>query len=557
MTRAIAEYPAELAIGTAARLSRRHGAELVVARVGSRWGGATPATLEHALRLGLETVSLRSVLTLGPLVAPDTPETVVRRALGPCTPFLLVGGTVSRIGAVFADTFPRPGLPASVAARLEKLPEPVLRILQRAGELADDRGWPLALGGGLVRDLFLIDAPPAKADVDLVVEGDARELARRLAQDLVGGVRARPREHPTFLTATVDLPGGARVDVITARRERYRVPGALPEVEPASIERDLWRRDFSLNALAVRLSRGVWGEVLDPTRGLDDLRQRRIRVLHPLSFIEDPTRLFRAVRFAARLEGRLEPTTRHLFTEAVGLSVYDVLSGDRLRAELKLARREARPSVVLTRLGRAGVFRLLLSGYRFGAQVGDLLEQVARAEPALPLTGETREGLYALALTAHLGSGAAAAWVARLGLPLPARRAIERARRDADEILTRLDHVESPATAYRVLTRVSELSAAWARARARRRRTRAYIDAYFREWKAMRPLLTGEDLRAIGIAPGPPMGRLLEELRVAQVGGEVRDRREAIVWAREAVGPRGLASRGFPRRRIRLQSRGG
>ncbi|MGH7321184.1 MAG: CCA tRNA nucleotidyltransferase, partial [Candidatus Rokuibacteriota bacterium] len=434
---------------------------------------------------------------------------------------------------------------------------PVLRILRRAGGLADDRGWPLALGGGLVRDLLLIDAPAAKADVDLVVEGDARELARRLSEDLVGGVRARPREHPTFLTATVDLPSGARVDVTTARRERYRVPGALPEVEPASIERDLWRRDFSVNAIAARLNSGAWGQVLDPTGGLDDLRQRRIRVLHPLSFLEDPTRLFRAVRFAARLGGRLEPTTRHLFTEAVRLPVYSALSGDRLRAELTLARREDGPSAVLARLGRAGAFRLLLPEYRFGARVGELLERVARAERALPLTGETREGLYILALTAHLASEEVAAWADRLGLPPPARQAIERARRDADEILTRLDNVDGPATAYRSLTRVSEISAAWARARARRRRTRAYIDAHFREWKAMRPLLTGEDLKAQGIAPGPAMGRLLEKLRVAQVTGDIRDRREAIVWAREAVGPRGRASHGFPRSRIRPRSRGG
>ena len=144
-------------------------------------------------------------------------------------------------------------------------------------------GLRVAAVGGLVRDL-LLDRAGDRTDLDLVVEGSAAPVAHRLAQSLSG----RAVEHPAFLTATVTLPDGRRIDLTTARRESYRAPGALPSVEPASLADDLARRDFSLNALAIRLDRADWGRLVDATGGLPDLRARRIRVLHPLLLPRGP-----------------------------------------------------------------------------------------------------------------------------------------------------------------------------------------------------------------------------------------------------------------------------
>src|SRR5947208_468905 len=147
----------------------------------------------------------------------------------------------------------------------------------------------------MVRDVWR-EAPVSRRDLDLVVEGDGPAVARRLAQELGGTLR----EHERFLTASVETPGAGRIDVATARTERYETRGALPRVMPAAIEEDLRRRDFSVNAMAIELASGAWG-LLDPFGGREDLARRRLRVLHPLAYVEDPTRLFRAARHGARL----------------------------------------------------------------------------------------------------------------------------------------------------------------------------------------------------------------------------------------------------------------
>src|SRR5262249_45870018 len=237
---------------------------------------------------------------------------------------------------------------------LSQLPARVGEILRAAGERGDALGLSVAVVGGLVRDL-LLGRVDEGMDLDLVVEGSAAILARELATSL----RGETLEHAAFLTATVVLPDSRRIDLASARRESYRTPGALPAVEPASLTADLARRDFSVNALAVRLDRAAWGHVVDTTGGLADLRAGRIRVLHPLSFVEDPTRILRAARFAARLGFRIDPTTRRLAGQAARLDAYRALSGDRLRAELEIMLAEKRRVAALREAGRGDGWSLL------------------------------------------------------------------------------------------------------------------------------------------------------------------------------------------------------
>ena len=339
--------PPRLAIREAERLARRRRARLVAARIGRSWAGASRETLDRALALGLGDAPLDVVLWDTALVAAGTPEVEVRRRLGPGRPFVLVEGARGPAGVVFRDSAAPTGLPLSVASRLDRLAPAIQTPLRAAGAL----GFPVAVVGGLVRDL-LLERVGTPIDLDLVVDGHAPTLAHRLAAALSG----RVVEHLAFLTATLVLPDGRRIDLATARRESYRAPGALPTVEPAALADDLARRDFSLNALAVRLDPPDWGRLVDTTGGLVDLRARRLRVLHPLSFVEDPTRILRAARLAVRLGCRIDPTTRRLAGRAATLDAYQALSADRLRAELELALEEPRPAAVLGEAGRLGAW---------------------------------------------------------------------------------------------------------------------------------------------------------------------------------------------------------
>jgi tRNA nucleotidyltransferase (CCA-adding enzyme) len=524
--------PARIGVADALRLAERRRARLVAARVGPGWAGATRDTLAHAVELGVGEAPLVAVLWDAPLLAPDTPEVFVRRRLGPDQPFALVSGPRGPAGVLFREPASSlPSLPLSVTERLERLDPRTLEILRLAGALGDTLGLPVAAVGGLVRDL-LLGRSADRTDLDLVVEGSAPALAHRLAQSLAG----QAVEHPTFLTATVTLPDGRRIDLTTARRESYRAPGALPSVEPASLGEDLARRDFSLNALAIRLDRAAPGRVMDTTGGLPDLRARRIRVLHPCSFLEDPTRILRAARLAVRLGCRIDRTTRRLARQASQLDGYPDLSGDRLRAELELILAERRPAAALREADRLGLRSLLGGEGSPGRRGGSVEPRLAAALAPKALETLGPDTPLALALLALAGDATVVdAWAGRLALTPAVRDAIRHAARSAPGILAGLARTRGPSAAFAILQGAPEVTLAWARTLAGDGRVRRYLDAYLRRWRRLPPLATGDDLAGLGVPPGPAMGALLRELRAAQAAGRVRNRAGALRWLQGAV----------------------
>ena len=250
--------------------------------------------LARAMDLGLGELPARDLARPLPIVTARTPELAVRRALSEGAPAVIVPGR---------GTISRPAAPRTmpVRARLEKtLSPPTRALLAEISRVAAAQGARAFVAGGLVRDAWRGAA--AGGDLDVVVEGDGPAVARALADALRGTLV----EHERFLTASVRAASHGRIDVATARSERYDAPGALPRVLPAPIGLDLQRRDFAVNAMAVEVTTDAW-ELLDPFGGLVDLERRRLRILHPLSFVEDPTRILRGARYAARLELRPDP----------------------------------------------------------------------------------------------------------------------------------------------------------------------------------------------------------------------------------------------------------
>ncbi|HEX2500404.1 MAG TPA: hypothetical protein VHO73_03030 [Methylomirabilota bacterium] len=535
MHRALVVVPPHVTVPVAARLADRRRARMVAARVDGTWAAATRQTLARALALGLRQAPVSAVLWDAPLIGPTTSEVAVRRRLGPGQPFVLVGKSRPE-GAVFREPWAAAALPLSVARELDQLPERAGEVLRVVGRLGETRRFPVAVVGGFVRDL-LLGRVDERTDLDLVVEGDAATVARDLAASLGG----QAVEHAAFLTATVVLPDARRIDLATARRESYRAPGALPTVEPATLAEDLARRDFSVNALAIRLDGSAWGRFLDTTGGLADLRARRIRVLHPLSFVEDPTRILRAARFAARLEWPFDHTTQRLAAQAARLDVYRALSADRLRAELELVLAERRPVAAMGEATRLVAWGLV--GGR-AASNRTARSRLAGALGPRALDGLSRETPLGLALLALADGGPVAeAWMDRLALPPSRREAIRHARRNAPALVSRLARVRDRAARYRILEGVPELTLAWARTLAAGI-ARKRLERHLRSARHVRALATGEDVQALGVPPGPAVGEILRALRAAQAGGQVRSRAGALRWLTGAV------TRGRARRRI-------
>ena len=246
------------------------------------------------------------------------------------------------------------------------LPNPQRRALELVKEVAAEKGVRPFLVGGPVRDLLL---GRHVIDIDLTLEDGAAVLARALAKHVDGRVRSFPQ----FLTYKVTAEGLPEIDIATARKERYRSPGALPTVTEGKLKDDLLRRDFSINAIAMELRDG---SLIDPTNGERDLHERLIRVLHDKSFADDPTRIFRAIRLATRLGFTLENKTFALMAEAIAGNAFEPVSRERLWRELYLAMDEKEAPRVLLELRRSGALDSL-----FGPAHGDVaaqLEQVGR-----------------------------------------------------------------------------------------------------------------------------------------------------------------------------------
>lgn len=361
---------------------------------------------------------------------------------------------------------------------------------------------PVLLVGGAVRDLIIGTSP---LDLDLMIEGPISALASALG----GG---QLRTHDRFGTATVEL-GGDRFDIARARSETYAAPGALPDVQAATALDDLRRRDFTVNALGLVLTGPDRGRLLSVPAALDDLAAGRLRVLHDMSFTDDPTRLLRLARYAARLRFSIEPHTLDLAHRAVEDGALKTVSGVRIGNELRLLAAEPDPAAAFAALAALGVDQAI--DYQFRITDYDL---VARALALLP-EGERRDRLVLAAALLDFRSEHAAALLDRLGFSAEDRAAIVAAAARAHVVAARLEMAGQP----------SEIDSAVAGADPELVALAGAIGptSAAREWLArlrhMQPQITGADLLAAGVPQGRTVGLGLAAARAALLDGDAPD----------------------------------
>ena len=385
------------------------------------------------------------------------------------------------------------------------------------------------LVGGVVRDAVL---DRRSLDIDLAVVGDAHAYAGALAE-LIGGVAIC---HDAFGTATIATPGGVRIDLATARRERYPAPGALPEVEPAErLIEDLARRDFSANAIAVGLSPAVRGQVADPFAGLGAIAALELRILHPGSFLDDPTRILRGLRYAVRLGFTLDEATADAADRALAADTLGLVSGARVLAELRLAADDPSFLELVSILDAFGVGEAIVPGWRPGAAellLGGVEAVLARFEPAGDECPPRLVRLAALWLTAtDANRGALRERLSFSGVELAAFA-------DAERAVTALAGVIAATAPSAVASALDPLGLAGvilAGALLELRRAscepadaaEAAIERYLDGDRVRRPELRGDDvMRLSGLGPSPAIGRILRRLRAAVLDGAVNGVRE-------------------------------
>ncbi len=310
-----------------------------------------------------------------------------------------------------------------------------LSLLRELGNLADEDGQSLYLVGGVVRDLLL---KRENWDLDLTVEGDGIAFARLVADRYGAGLAVFER----FATARLVFPDGLKMDIATTRRESYAQPAILPMVQPASIEEDLYRRDFTINAMAMQLNPGQFGRLLDPYGGQRDLRARTIRVLHSGSFQDDPTRIFRAIRFEQRFGFHLERTTLRLLAQAASTNLIQQLSGPRLQNEILLLFAERDPVRAIARLAQLKLLRFLHRRLCYTTNVKRTVTAVPKAlawwTRRFPDSAIDRPIVYLMALSSESSPVVVAAMIRRLVLSREQAKNVNAGGRRVDRALKRL-----------------------------------------------------------------------------------------------------------------------
>jgi tRNA nucleotidyltransferase (CCA-adding enzyme) len=394
---------------------------------------------------------------------------------------------------------------------LNRLPALHQTLLRQIDQQAALLGFPAYLVGGGVRDILL--KLPA-LDLDIVIEGDAIQLARALKTRYGGELTL----HTKFQTATWQPPAGPPLDLITARRETYPAPASLPVITPSTLADDLARRDFSINTLALRLADQA---IIDLHNAQSDLAKGIIRVLHPQSFIDDPTRLYRAVRYETRYRFQLASDTIALLPEA--LPHVQQLTAERLRHELDLAFNEHRPVRVLARMDELDLLQAVLPDVltwnpAHAAKLDSALASPPPREWGLALTynGQPLNRVLGYALWFSALSHAQIALLhVRLTFPL----AVLKTAQAVSDLLADLPTLtgSSPSAWVRRLEEVPHPAIYAASVLS----GEAALKRYITEWQHIRPQTDGAALKALGLPPGPRYAEILSRLRAARLDGEI------------------------------------
>ena len=388
------------------------------------------------------------------------------------------------------------------------------QALHLIAQLSAETNTTTYLVGGIVRDL-LLNQP--LNDLDIAMVGDAIWFATQLHQQH-GGELITHRQFNTATWTPAALQVGS-IDIITARSETYAAPAALPTVTAGSMRDDLWRRDFTINTLAMRLDREAYGTLVDLFDGSADLHAGVIRILHPRSFIDDPTRSFRAIRYAKRLDFTLEPNTLTALTSHI--DYIHLLTPARIRHELKHILREPNHLAMLQALSELGILTAVHPALKWRPAWGKTFRHLATSPFA-----EQVEATLLLWLS-HLAYEAQLAILARLGM---SRKVIDSAEaiHNIQHKLTALAPTAPPSHIERTLRPfVKQPLARWiASIRQINTHLGRWLTMYETTWRHVKPTLNGNDLRALGLKPGPQFRTILDQLRAARIDGNVHTRND-------------------------------
>ena len=410
---------------------------------------------------------------------------------------------------------------------LGRIDKRIFEVVHGVGCAADGMGVRAYIVGGIVRDMIL---GRKNLDIDIVTEGPAIPFAQSVAK----ATGAKITVYPPFGTATLQWPFGLRLDFVAARQEFYPHPGALPKVRPGTLKDDLFRRDFTINAMAICLNKDRWGQLVDEFGGLQDAQEKKIRVLHGQSFVDDPTRILRAVRFEQRLHFTIEPGTLRFLHEALREKVFANVKPPRYFTELKKMLAEEQPERHLRRLKVLGALKIVDAALKIDFR---LLKHIQQRLNRIPVDIVCVRWLIALMAITETMSGAK---LQRFLRKFPFRKeeveSILQAARSKNTLRKLAAPKLSRSQVYGILKPLYWDTVVYLQFRASQKKVAECIGRYLRHDARTRIDINGEDLKRLGVSPGKKIGMILEKVLFMKIDGRVKNRKQQLAAAAALVG---------------------
>ncbi|WP_054030822.1 CBS domain-containing protein [Desulfatitalea tepidiphila] len=416
----------------------------------------------------------------------------------------------------------------------ERLSRRVIQLLKDIGRVAQQLNYSAYVVGGFVRDLFLYRS---NEDIDIVVEGDGIAFAKAFADQN----KTRIHAHKAFGTAVLIFPDGFKIDVATARLEYYRSPAALPDVEMSSIKLDLFRRDFTINTLAIQLTPEKFGQLIDFFSAQKDLKNKAIRVLHNLSFVEDPTRVFRAIRFEQRFDFAIGKLTASLIENAVKMDFFERLSGRRVFTEIRLILEEENPIPSLVRMQDFDLLKVIHPTIVLDKELIDMLNAVASAIAwhDLLFTGSTylRWTVFFMALIHSFDQDESQKICKRFELAPKYERLVCKDRFVAQNCLNQMEMrlPDTDSDLYHLLKGFKTELILYMMAVTDMKPVKKAISRYYNHLRNIAPAVGGKDLIDMGLRPGPLFSKILDKLLDAKINKQVETRTDEIEFVKQII----------------------
>jgi tRNA nucleotidyltransferase (CCA-adding enzyme) len=423
----------------------------------------------------------------------------------------------------------KPSIGKNLSSSLKSsFPSEIVNLLRLSGEIARDLGFSAYLVGGSVRDLLRGEK---NYDIDIVIEGDGMAFAQNLGEQL----HVKVKTHKRFGTAVV-ITDFLKFDVATARTEYYESPAALPRVAMSSIKKDLYRRDFTINTLAIMLNPESFGKLIDYFGAQRDIKEKTIRILHNLSFIEDPTRAFRAIRFSERFGFKISKHTRNLIKTAVRINLFDKLSGTRIYDELNLLFAETEPVNAIERLSNFDLLKFIHPSLIITKTLEETFHAIQETYAWFKLLffeeELNRSHLFLMALLDELNPEERREALQRLSVPPTARKEILDGIEQSKKALAQLRGA-SQKKIYYTLTPLDIPTILFTMARAKDEELKKAVSLYLTTLREIGPELTGKDLKVMGYTPGPQFKRILTSLLEARLERQIKSREEEVQFVKK------------------------